>query len=251
MRQYALHKRLVSDVDRFVNEKKVRIDDNGKKMYDAKNLEKVMLFVMQYLSLRLVHSDEISNEEIGYVVRKVNFGPEYEIPELYNILTRELTHQEYIFRIRRVKYLKNTPDSLVLVVSPLMKQLGKYMQENTIRINTKEVRLLGGNEPSGSTEKDEEQPELELISISSSQKKSRNPDMELCASDSELDRIRQVWDDREERNAWIAMNVLSTSKKYGYSTHGKYPANVVGRAVGVDQGTVLFHLRQMVLSHSP
>ena len=35
MRQYALHKRLVSDVDRFVNEKKVRIDDNGKKMYDA------------------------------------------------------------------------------------------------------------------------------------------------------------------------------------------------------------------------
>ena len=160
MRQYALHKRLVSDVDRFVNEKKVRIDDNGKKMYDAKNLEKVMLFVMQYLSLRLVHSDEISNEEIGYVVRKVNFGLEYEIPELYNILTRELTHQEYIFRIRRVKYLKNTPDSLVLVVSPLMKQLGKYMHENTIRINTKEVKLLGGNEPSGSTEKDEEQQDI-------------------------------------------------------------------------------------------
>ena len=247
MRQYALHKRLVSDVDRFMNEKKVRIDSNGKKIYDVKNLEKAMLFVMQYLSLRLVHSDEISNEEIGYIVKKVNFGSEYEIPELYNILTQELTHQEYIFRIRRIKYLKDTSDSLMLVVSPLMKELGKYMHANMIRINTKEVKLLGGNEPVGSTEKNEEH---ESASISSVRKQKRNPDLVLCASDPELERIRQLWDNREERNAWISANVLSRSRKHGYTTSGKYPAKIVGKAVGVDQGTVLFYLRQTVLSHS-
>ena len=268
MRQYALHKRLVADVDRFMNEKKWKVDGNGHverdargvKQYDAKNLEKVMLFVMQYLSLRQVHSDEISNEEIGYVMKKVNFGHEYEIPELYSILTRELTNQEYIFRIRRIKYLKNTPDSLVLVASPLMQELGKYMHKNTIRVNTKEVKLLKENEPMdnpviGSVNNEvknklsgtiAEQPETMHV-----RKKTRNPDMALCASDPELDRIRQIWDDREERNTWISSNVLSASKKYGYSNSGKYSAGMVGRAVGVDQGTVLFYLRKMALSHSP
>ena len=263
-RQYSLHKKLVADVDRFMNEKKWRKDSNGHitrnskgtRLYETGNLEKVILFTMQYLSLRLVHSDEISNEEIGYVVRKVNFGSEYEIPELYNILTKELTNQEFIFRIKRVKYLKNTADSLLIVASPLMKKLGKYMYRNTIRINAREVKLLEGKELAGEMVQEPglnvEEPgfgihKMPRRKVAKKLGRGREPDMGLCASDPELDRIRQVWDDREERDAWILKNVLSVSRKYGYATTGRYPAATVAKAVGVDQGTVLFYLRQRML----
>ena len=93
MREYAIHKRFISDVDRIVNTKEwlkdengnILKNENGKKIYTQENLEKVMIFAMQYLALRQVHSDEISNEEIAYVVRKINFT-EYEIPEIYRTM---------------------------------------------------------------------------------------------------------------------------------------------------------------------
>ena len=292
MREYALHKKMVMDVNRFMYVKEWKKDNNGhiirngngQKLYDSKNLEKIILFAMQYFSLRIVHSDEISNEEISYIVKKVNFDSDFEVPELYNILTEKLTNQQYIFRIKRIKYLKNTPDSLVLVASPLMKELGKYLYMDTIHVNTKEVKLFMdvGNETlsASTTEGNDEIPEPDVIvsenpalmekslALEETKKEEketvqpkpklkskpkprqeRMPDMELCASDPQLDIIRKIWEDKQERNAWILKNVSSESKKYGYNNIGKYPANIVGRAVGVDQGTVLFYLRKTILNN--
>lgn len=146
MREYAIHKRFISDVDRIVNTKEwlkdengnILKDENGKKFYTQENLEKVMIFAMQYLALRQVHSDEISNEEIAYVVRKINFT-EYEIPEIYRTMVEELTNREFIFRIRRIKYIRNTNDSVLIVTSPLMEKLGKYLTTKEIHYNSVDI----------------------------------------------------------------------------------------------------------------
>ncbi len=227
MRQYALHKKFIGDVDRHFR--------------DSGNMEKVMLYAMQFLSLRLVHSDEISNEEIAYAVRKVNADNEFEIPDLYNILIQELTNQQYIFRIKRIKYLKDSRDSLMVVASPLMRELGKYLYEDTIRINMKEVTLLDKSEKNNSTDT------VSLLrripdTLSRSYPRQSNAD------DPELKRIKEIWKDRNRRDEWILQNVLSTSKKYGYSNPGKYSASIVAKAVGVDPSTVLFYLRKKILS---
>ncbi len=130
MRQYAIHRRFISDVDRIVNQD---------------SLEKVIIFAMHYFSLRQVHSDEISNEEIAYVVGKLHFT-DTEIPELYKSLSEDLTNQEFIFRIKRIKYVRNTKDSIMIVASPLMKRLGKYMNRE---VHTVEIEMFDeGNEKS-------------------------------------------------------------------------------------------------------
>ena len=146
MREYAIHKRFISDVDRIVNTKewlkdedgKILKDENGKRIYTQENLEKVIIFAMQYLALRQVHSDEISNEEIAHVVRRINFT-EYEIPEIYRTMADELTNREFIFRIKRVKYVRNTKDSVMIVTSPLMEKLGKYLTTKEIHYKSVDI----------------------------------------------------------------------------------------------------------------
>ncbi len=146
MREYAIHKRFISDVDRIVNTKEWLKDENGdilkdekgKRIYTQENLEKVMIFAMQYLALRQVHSDEISNDEIAHVVRRINFT-EYEIPEIYRTMVEELTNREFIFRIKRVKYVRNTKDSVMIVTSPLMEKLGKYLTTKEIHYKSVDI----------------------------------------------------------------------------------------------------------------
>ena len=281
MREYSRHKRMVKDVDKFMNDRE-----------NPDRLEKVMLFAMQYLSLRTVHSDEISNEEIGYAVQKVNTGQEFEINELYSALMKTLTKQEYIFRIIRVKYVHDTRDSLLLVASPLLKELGKYMHRDAIHFNRKEVKLLAKSDGINETEKEagndaessaetsppeekwepsqegtvvlsplermhvSQEPEKEKEPIQAKPvmekklrtKRERHPDLALCETDPELDRINHLWDNPSGRDDWLMANVATKSNKYGYETAGKYDATTVGKAVGVDQGTVLFYLRQKLLA---
>jgi hypothetical protein len=113
-------------------------DEKGKRIYTQENLEKVMIFAMQYLALRQVHSDEISNDEIAHVVGRINFT-EYEIPEIYRTMVEELTNREFIFRIKRIKYVKNTNDSVMIVTSPLMAKLGKYLTTKEIRYKSVDI----------------------------------------------------------------------------------------------------------------
>lgn len=279
MREYARHKRMVSDVHRFINSKQ-----------NPDRLERVMHFAGEYLSLRITHP-EINDEELGYAIRKINPGAEIEMNELYETLIESLTRQQYVFRIKRIKYVKDTRDSVLLVASPLLKKLGKYMNQNMIQFNKEEVKVMNqniepeaepGKEPEENIEKahdeipeaiteaKEELPQNEPVSSPIEKvteakpeenteeekpvkekkpraKRERHPDIYLCDADPELNEINKLWDSPDERDKWLVANVSTKSKKYGYEIKGKYDATTVGKAVGVDQGTVLFYLRKKIL----
>jgi len=126
-RQYARHRRFVADVNRFIT-------------HNEDTLEKVMDFSVNYMALRMVHPPEVTDDQVAYAVRKCS-GEDYDIPELYRNLIEELTGQEIIFRIKRIKYVKNSKDSISVVVSPLMKNLGEYMQMNTLTLKRKGVTV--------------------------------------------------------------------------------------------------------------
>ena len=122
---YALHKRFIKDVDRIVGR--------------DENLEKVISYAVNYLSLRQIHSDEISNQDLIEVARKISFV-DFELPEIYKEMIKDLSNQEFIFRIKRIKYLKNTKNSIAIVSSPLLRKIGKELMSTTITSN---IALMG------------------------------------------------------------------------------------------------------------
>ena len=122
---YALHKRFIKDVYRIVGR--------------DENLEKVISYAVNYLSLRQIHSDEISNQDLIEVARKISFV-DFELPEIYKEMIKDLSNQEFIFRIKRIKYLKNTKNSIAIVSSPLLRKIGKELMSTTITSN---IALMG------------------------------------------------------------------------------------------------------------
>lgn len=227
MRQYSTHKRFVSDVDRFMNR--------------GNNLDKMMTFVINYLSLRQVHSDEISNDEIMYAVKKVTFA-DMDIPELYENLMDELTNQQFIFRIRRVKYIKNTQDSIMIVSSPLIESMGNELMMESISVVNNRVALI---DPSGSTPEDDGNNKPDEAN--------EVPEEQVPEDDVSQDEYRAVlaiWDDPKKRLKWLLDNVSYLSPKYNYSHPAGYDVDKLAKAIGKDRKTILHYIRRYLVESS-
>lgn len=214
---YALHKRFLADVDRF--------------MKREDNMEKMMVFAMNYLSLRQVHSDEISNRDLMEVVRKVSFI-DYEIPELYQKFMDELTNQQFIFRIKRVKYVRNTKDSVMIVSSPLMMKIGKYLMAD----QSSGVMLM--NDEDNENKEVNEQPVSDPAPV--------NTQHEITEESSEdsIEYLEQIWDDSEKRLIWLLKNMKYTNRKYGYSQTNGFTPEEIGMKLNKSSLTVKHYVRR-------
>ena len=213
---YALHKRFVKDVDRIVGREE--------------NLEKVILYAINYLSLRQVHSDEISNHDLMEVARKVSLI-DLDLPNLYREMIQDLTNQEFIFRIKRVKYVRNTKDTVAIVSSPLLKRIGKELMSTTIRSS---VALMDDSiEPSETHVPSEATP---------SEESTENP-VENENFDT-IEYLNQIWDDSELRLKWLLRNMKYTNRKYGYSQENGYTPEEISEATGKNVLTVKHYVRE-------
>ena len=209
--EYALHKRFVADVDRIV-----RRDEN---------LEKVIIYAINYLSLRQVHSDEISNQDLMEVAKKVSFTS-LDLPELYREMIQDLTNQEFIFRIKRVKYVKNTKDSISIVSSPLMRRIGRELMSTTI---SSKVALMDSMETAESQAKpDDEKESNEMI----------NENFDT------LEYLNQIWDDTDLRLKWLLRNMKYNNKKYGYSQENGYTPEEIAGSTGRNVLTIKHYVRR-------
>lgn len=225
MRQYSVHKRFVGDVDRFMNR--------------DENIDKMMTFVINYLSLRQVHSDEISNDEIMYVLRKTTFE-DLDVPELYKELMDELTNQQFIFRIKRVKYIKNTQDSVSIVSSPLIEAIGNKLMMESISVDNKKVALI---DPES-----EKQPESKEGDNSS-----QDPlpeDHSSDGSENDYDYILSIWNDPKKRLQWLLDNLSYTSTKYKYSHPSGYDVDELSKALGKDRKSILHYIRRYLVENA-
>ena len=208
---YALHKRFIKDVDRIV-----RRDEN---------LEKVIVYAINYLSLRQVHSDEISNQDLMEVARKVSFV-DLELPDIYREMIQDLTNQEFIFRIKRVKYVKNTKDTVAIVSSPLLKRIGKELMSTTI---TSSVALMDDSiEPS----------ETHVPSEESNENPAGNENFDT------LEYLNQIWDESGLRLKWLLRNMKYTNRKYGYSQENGYTPEEISVATGKSELTIKHYVRR-------
>ena len=213
---YALHKRFVKDVDRIVGR--------------DENLEKVIIYAINYLSLRQVHSDEISNHDLMEVARKVSFI-DLDLPDLYREMIKDLTNQEFIFRIKRVKYVKNTKDTVAIVSSPLLKRIGKELMSTTI---TSSVALMDDSiEPSDTQVSSEANP---------SEENNENPAGN--ENFNTLEYLNQIWDDSGLRLKWLLRNMKYTNRKYGYSQENGYTPEEIAVATGRNVLTVKHYVRK-------
>ncbi len=209
--EYALHKRFVADVDRIV-----RRDEN---------LEKVIIYAINYLSLRQVHSDEISNQDLMEVAKKVSFTS-LDLPELYREMIQDLTNQEFIFRIKRVKYVRNTKDSISIVSSPLMRRIGRELMSTTI---SSKVALMDSMEAAESQAKpDDEKESNEMI----------NENFDT------LEYLNQIWDDADLRLKWLLRNMKYNNKKYGYSQENGYTPEEIAGSTGRNVLTIKHYVRR-------
>ena len=209
--EYALHKRFVADVDRIV-----RRDEN---------LEKVIIYAINYLSLRQVHSDEISNQDLMEVAKKVSFTS-LDLPELYREMIQDLTNQEFIFRIKRVKYVRNTKDSISIVSSPLMRRIGRELMSTTI---SSKVALMDSMEAAESQAKpDDEKESNEMI----------NENFDT------LEYLNQIWDDTDLRLKWLLRNMKYNNKKYGYSQENGYTPEEIAGSTGRNVLTIKHYVRR-------
>ncbi len=215
---YARHKRFLSDVDRI--------------MRKEVNLEKVIIYAINYLSLRQIHSDEISNQDLMEVARKISFV-DLELRDFYREIIENLTDQEFIFRIKRVKYIRNTKDSIAIVSSPLLKKIGKELMSTTI---TSKIGLIDDNA---------ESPDIEVP-----------PDTQKDGSDKAkenfdtLEYLNEIWDDPEARLQWLLRNMEYTNRKYGYSQENGYTPEEIATATGRNVLTVKHHLRKYLRDKS-
>lgn len=213
---YALHKRFIKDVDRIVGR--------------DENLEKVIIYAINYLSLRQVHSDEISNHDLMEVARKVSFI-DLDLPDLYREMIKDLTNQEFIFRIKRVKYVRNTRDTVAIVSSPLLKRIGKELMSTTI---TSSVALMDdGIEPSETQVSSDANP---------SEESSGNP--AVNENFDTLEYLNQIWDDSDLRLKWLLRNMKYTNRKYGYSQENGYTPEEISEATGKNVLTVKHYVRE-------
>ena len=213
---YALHKRFIKDVDRIVGR--------------DENLEKVIIYAINYLSLRQVHSDEISNHDLMEVARKVSFI-DLDLPDLYREMIKDLTNQEFIFRIKRVKYVRNTRDTVAIVSSPLLKRIGKELMSTTI---TSSVALMDdGIEPSETQVSSDANP---------SEESSGNP--AVNENFDTLEYLNQIWDDSDLRLKWLLRNMKYTNRKYGYSQENGYTPEEISEATGRNVLTVKHYVRE-------
>ena len=209
--EYALHKRFVADVDRI--------------MRKDENLEKVIIYAINYLSLRQVHSDEISNQDLMEVAKKVSFTS-LDLPELYREMIQDLTNQEFIFRIKRVKYVKNTKDSISIVSSPLMRRIGRELMSTTI---SSKVALMDSMETAESQAKpDDEKESNEMI----------NENFDT------LEYLNQIWDDADLRLKWLLRNMKYNNKKYGYSQENGYTPEEIAGSTGRNVLTIKHYVRR-------
>lgn len=213
---YALHKRFIKDVDRIV-----RRDEN---------LEKVIVYAINYLSLRQVHSDEISNHDLMEVARKVSFI-DLELPDIYREMIQDLTNQEFIFRIKRVKYIKNTRDTIALVSSPLLRKVGKELMSTTI---TSTVALMDdGTEPT-----EDLIPEVKADEDSVSSDTTENENFDT------IEYLNEIWDDTDLRLKWLLRNMKYTNRKYGYSQENGYTPEEISVATGKSELTIKHYVRR-------
>jgi hypothetical protein len=209
--EYALHKRFVADVDRI--------------MRKDENLEKVIIYAINYLSLRQVHSDEISNQDLMEVAKKVSFTS-LDLPELYREMIQDLTNQEFIFRIKRVKYVRNTKDSISIVSSPLMRRIGRELMSTTI---SSKVALMDSMEAAESQAKpDDEKESNEMI----------NENFDT------LEYLNQIWDDADLRLKWLLRNMKYNNKKYGYSQENGYTPEEIAGSTGRNVLTIKHYVRR-------
>ena len=227
MRQYSVHKRFVGDVDRFMNR--------------DENIDKMMTFVINYLSLRQVHSDEISNDEIMYVLRKTTFE-DLDVPELYKELMDELTNQQFIFRIKRVKYIKNTQDSVSIVSSPLIEAIGNKLMMESISVDNKKVALI---DPES-----EKQSEPEPKEGDNSSQDPLPEDHSIDGSQNDTDYILSIWNDPNKRLQWLLNNLSYTSKKHNYSHPSGYDIDELSKAVGKHKETILHYIRTYLVKNA-
>ena len=208
---YALHKRFIKDVDRIVGR--------------DENLEKVIIYAINYLSLRQVHSDEISNHDLMEVARKVSFI-DLDLPDLYREMIKDLTNQEFIFRIKRVKYVRNTKDSISIVSSPLMRRIGRELMSTTI---SSKVALMDSMEAAESQAKpDDEKESNEMI----------NENFDT------LEYLNQIWDDADLRLKWLLRNMKYNNKKYGYSQENGYTPEEIAGSTGRNVLTIKHYVRR-------
>jgi hypothetical protein len=209
--EYALHKRFVADVDRI--------------MRKDENLEKVIIYAINYLSLRQVHSDEISNQDLMEVAKKVSFTS-LDLPELYREMIQDLTNQEFIFRIKRVKYVRNTKDNISIVSSPLMRRIGRELMSTTI---SSKVALMDSMETAESQAKpDDEKESNEMI----------NENFDT------LEYLNQIWDDADLRLKWLLRNMKYNNKKYGYSQENGYTPEEIAGSTGRNVLTIKHYVRR-------
>ena len=225
MRQYSTHKRFVSDVTRIVNRET--------------NIDKVVTFAMNYLALRQVHPREIDNEQIAYLVRRITDFDSMEIPDIYQELIDSLTNQQFIFRIKRVKYVKNTRESVMIVPSPLLASLGNNLMSENISMMNIGVKLLNEKDPVLS-----ETQELEKNAD-----KSRT-DQEVEPEYSSIDYLILVWNDPKKRLQWFLDNMNYTSTKYNYSHPSGYTPEEVSKAMGKDIKSVLHYIRRYLAQNN-
>ena len=234
MRQYARHRRFVKDVERM--------------MKNEENMEKMIVFASNYISMRQIHSDEISNRDILEVVKKVSFV-DFELLDLYRTLLKDLSNQEFIFRIKRVKYIENTKDSVAIVSSPLLEKVGKYLMSETITMKTKTVSFVNNGE-----EECEEHIELiktnENVNTAKQTMPSVLKDAVMNISDpASLDYVCVIWNDPVKRLEWLMKNMKYTSTKYHYDQKNGYTPEEIAEKVGRNVLTVKWHLRKHIVEN--
>lgn len=113
MRSYSTHKTFVKKVERLV-------------VKEPENFQKMLDFSIQYFSIRSI-SGTISDEQALYVIQRC-YPSCLDMDSLYRHLTWMLTNQQYIFRIKRIKYLHDSKDGVSIVPSPLISDVGQYLQ---------------------------------------------------------------------------------------------------------------------------
>jgi hypothetical protein len=219
---YALHKRFIKDVDRIVGR--------------DENLGKVISYAVNYLSLRQIHSDEISNQDLIEVARKISFV-DFELPEIYKEMIKDLSNQEFIFRIKRIKYLKNTKNSIAIVSSPLLRKIGKELMSTTITSN---IALMDdGTDHGEDSVSDEKIAEGEG---SGDQVENQNFDT--------LEYLAEIWDDPDQRLKWLLKNMKYANRKHGYSQDHGYTPEEISSVTGKNVLTVKHYVRKYLRENS-
>ena len=218
---YALHKRFIKDVDRIVGR--------------DENLEKVISYAVNYLSLRQIHSDEISNQDLIEVARKISFV-DFELPEIYKEMIKDLSNQEFIFRIKRIKYLKNTKNSIAIVSSPLLRKIGKELMSTTITSN---IALMDD----GTDHAEDSVHEKITEGVGSGdQVESQNFDT--------MEYLVEIWDDSDQRLKWLLKNMKYASTKHNYSQDHGYTPEEISSVIGKNVLTVKHYVRKYLRENS-